>query len=345
MKHLLLFILLFPIHVWAGPLSDIKKDHKDDVVTLDNGDRITGEIKKMEHGILYLKSDRALDTLQLDWGRVQRIQSKARYEFETSGGDRFIGTLSGDSVDEVAIVLEDASVVRKPIIEILTMREMRKNVLGRINLSLDGGITFTQGNRQTQTTVQQSLQYTKPRYSFSQTVSSLFNHQSGSENTSRHEFQLLARRYFARRWEYLGLGALLSDNQQNLDLRVTAGGGFQRTFLKSNRALFAGIAGFVYTNEKYTAELESNRSNAEILTGLAFTRYRFRSSELQTYLLVFPSVTDFGRVRADLSGYWKWEIVSDLYWKFSVFDNFDSRPPAESPKNNFGVTSSVGWSF
>ncbi len=335
---------------WGGPLLDIKKGHKDDTVTLDNGDRLTGEIKKVEHGILYLKSDRAIDTLQLDWRRVQRVQSTARYEFETTRGERSVGLISPDPEGkipsgELIILLEDGSTLQATISSILTVQEMRERFLGRLNLSLDGGITFTQGNKQTQINVQQNLQYSQPSYSFYQSLSSLFNHQSGSEDTSRHELQVLVRRYLSPNWDYLGLGTLLYDVQQNLDLRTTAGGGFQRTFSKSNRMLFAGFAGFVYTGENYAGELDSNRSNGEILTGLGFTRYRFRSSEFQIYVLVFPSVTDPGRVRADMSGYWKWEVVRDLYWKFSAFDNFDSNPPANSPQNNFGVTSSVGWSF
>ena len=29
----------------------------------------------------------------------------------------------------------------------------------------------------------------------------------------------------------------------------------------------------------------------------------------------------------------------------TVFDNFDSRPPVDAPRNDFGVTSSLGWKF
>jgi len=35
------------------------------------------------------------------------------------------------------------------------------------------------------------------------------------------------------------------------------------------------------------------------------------------------------------------EIVHNLFWKLSVYENFDSRPP----KNDFGVTTSFGWKF
>ncbi len=40
----------------------------------------------------------------------------------------------------------------------------------------------------------------------------------------------------------------------------------------------------------------------------------------------------------------KLDLVGDLYWNFSFFENYDSSPPADTPKNDFGVTSSIGHS-
>ena len=39
---------------------------KDDTIRLDNGDRITGEIKKIDHGILEFKTD-DIGTLNIEW--------------------------------------------------------------------------------------------------------------------------------------------------------------------------------------------------------------------------------------------------------------------------------------
>jgi hypothetical protein len=39
------------------------------------------------------------------------------------------------------------------------------------------------------------------------------------------------------------------------------------------------------------------------------------------------------------------ELVKDFYFSFRVYENFDSRPPISAPKNDVGVTTSVGWKF
>ncbi len=331
-------------------LREKKTGHKDDVILLANGDRLTGEIKKVEFGILYLKSDLATDTLKLDWKNVVSVQSKARYEFEMRAGDRYIGVILSQPEDqsatgEVDIRKDDGSSIRLNIREILGVRELQRSILGRLNLTLDAGISFTQGNKQTQTTVQSSLAFLKPKYSFKMDASSLFSGTSGTTDTSRHELSMAADRVLSVDWNFVFLSALLHDNQQQLALRATAGGGLRRMFIKSNRVLLSAVGGFAYTNENYFPEAGSDRNNAEILTSVNFTTYHFRGSELQILIQVFPSLSDIGRVRVDAYSYWKWEIVKDLYWKFSLLNNYDSRPPDPGSKNNLSFTSSVGWSF
>jgi hypothetical protein len=345
------FCVFTPAFLSAQPLlKDLKEkkiEHKDDRVILDNGDTLTGEIKKMEFGILYFKSDRAVGTLELDWVKVQELQSKARYEFETTDGNIHIGIITRKEKQNpgfLEIRLDNGELVETRIAEILRLQEMQQSFVGRLSLTLDAGINFTQGNTQTQINLASTIRYVRPRHSLQMNLNSIFSGQKDSEKTSRHEFSLLAKRDLAYRWNYLGMFSVLHDNQQDLHLRSTFGGGFERTFKETNRTLFSGIIGFVYTRENYSVE-GSDRNNGEILTGVALSTYKFRGSELNGYVLVFPSVTDPGRVRVDTNVYWNWEIVSDLYWKVSAFNNFDSSPPPESPKNNFGVTTSIGWSF
>lgn len=331
------------------PLKKIKIKHKDDIVVLDNGDRLTGEIKGVQNGMLYFKSDRAIGTLQLDWKTVRYIQSKARFEFETREGKLYIGypgpSQDGSTIDgQIHLRLENNSTIQLQISDILSVRELQENFWARFDLSLDAGITFTQANSQTQTNVQASLIFTNPRYTLSANLNSLFSSQKDADDTSRQELVFLGNRYISRPWETFGIAYFLRDNEQELNLRMTLGAGLRRMFLKGNRTRFSGVAGLAYTKENYFDEVD-NRNSLEALTGLEFSSYRFRSSEVNAYVFVYPSLTEAGRIRVDSNSYWKWEIVKDLYWKVSMFNNYDNKPPEGTPNNNFGVTSSIGWTF
>ena len=39
------------------------------------------------------------------------------------------------------------------------------------------------------------------------------------------------------------------------------------------------------------------------------------------------------------------EIARNLYWSFTLYENYDTKPPVNANKNDFGVTNSIGWKF
>ena len=54
---------------------DASAKRKDDRLVLENGDQLTGEIKKLEQGTLSFKADYMLSAMDVDWRRVQSLQS------------------------------------------------------------------------------------------------------------------------------------------------------------------------------------------------------------------------------------------------------------------------------
>jgi len=350
---LIFLIAFFPFSVSAagfGVLNTGKIKHKNDIVLMENGDRNTGEIKKMEFGVLYLKSDRVADTMKLDWVRVVKMESVARYEFETINKELFIGTPAAHISDEATsremkIALDDGSIISLKVADVISIHEMGRSFLSRINLSLDAGGSFTSANKRTETNVNVSTTYRRPKHAFSVNFSSLFGSEPGTEETARHEFQAQGSHYLAPNWDVLFLGALLHDSQQELELRTTLGGGARRMIVQTNRTIFYTVGGAVYTKENYFGDANVDRNNAEALGGLGFSTYRFRGSSLNSTLFVYPSLSDPGRVRIDSYFYWKWYIVSDLYTKISLSDNYDNRPPPGGIHNNLSTTFTVGWSF
>jgi hypothetical protein len=62
-------------------------------------------------------------------------------------------------------------------------------------------------------------------------------------------------------------------------------------------------------------------------------------------LTVFPSITDAGRVRADLEIGLRRELVTDLFIELSVYDSYDSKPPEDGTDNDYGIVTSLGYTF
>jgi hypothetical protein len=63
-------------------------------------------------------------------------------------------------------------------------------------------------------------------------------------------------------------------------------------------------------------------------------------------LTVFPSITDFGRWRANFSTDFRFELVEDLFWKLDFYLTYDSDPISqEGASSDYGVTSAVAYKF
>src|SRR6476620_11396433 len=79
---------------------------KTDLVTLANGDRITGEVKRLDRGRLVFDTDDA-GTLYLEWDKLASVESKLNVEVVTFDGRRFLGTLGPAPDRSIAVVAAD----------------------------------------------------------------------------------------------------------------------------------------------------------------------------------------------------------------------------------------------
>ncbi len=106
--------------------------------------------------------------------------------------------------------------------------------------------------------------------------------------------------------------------------------------------------GAVITRERLTGS-DPGRSNIEGTGTIVYELFSFDDPEMDitTTLTVLPSLSDWGRIRADLDTRIQYELFKDFFWSITLFDNYDSDPPTsgESERNDFGINTSVGWSF
>ncbi len=77
---------------------------KTDLVTLANGDRITGEVKAIEQGRLVFSTD-DLGTVRIEWDKVAQLVSRRTHEVELVDGTRHFGVLRAPPAEQVPVLL------------------------------------------------------------------------------------------------------------------------------------------------------------------------------------------------------------------------------------------------
>lgn len=324
---------------------------KDDIVILNNGDRMTGEIKSLGQGVLSFKADYMADPVRLDWRKVTRIESKDYFIITLTSGSLYTGSLNlvvpdRDFAENFAIHAGNNTVkVRQE--EVVKLLPTEAEFLQQLNGSIDYGFSYTSGNTQYQSQLSATANYRRGSQYIVGSTSINFSGQSRGDRTARYNVDMEYRKLLRERWFAGGVLDFLSSDEQSLELRTTAGGMFGRSLVSTERSNFSVGAGMVVTRERYNPSLglDPLATNAEAMIGLSFNTFRFKTTDISSRLVVYPSVTVPGRMRIELDSNLKIEIFKDFYWSLNLYENFDSKPPVNASRNDLGISSSFGWKF
>ncbi len=324
---------------------------KDDVVVMKNGDRLTGEIRGLQNGELSFKSEYMTQSVRLDWNRVERLESQDKFIVALADGRRYAGRIEkigGEKATKSEFrIISDAASLKVSQLEIITIQQREGSFWKQLTGSIDYGFSFTGDNSQATSSLSGDVAYNAPVYAIDLSTSSQITAQSKGPNTARYTFDGKFTRMLTQNWLYAGLFDALKSDRQRLNLRTTYGGGLGRRLIRTDKTSLMALGGMVYTHENYFPEagIEPIRSNGESFLGLAFSTFRFRTMDISSNAVVFPSLTDPGRVRLSTQSNLRIEVVRHLFWDFSLYENFDSRPPINAPRNDVGITTALGWKF
>jgi hypothetical protein len=343
-----------PAILWLAPLvlatwmtSPAVAAPKTDVVVLVNGDRITCEIKSLEHNRLKVSTDH-MGTVDIEWDKIRSVQTDQYLLLERADGSRVYGQLlASDDGAQLSVRADPGSqpeVVDKTGV-------VRANPIGRgdFDSRFDGyvsaGLDLSESGDNTSTNLAAGLSSRTRIREWSVDGSANLT-DDGEERTERYDLSGASRRLTAGVNYYEGLLGLTRNTELDLNLRALAGGGVGRYFVRSNRAEWRGGIGLAYSRENYQG-LEPNDS-VEAVFGTEFRifRYDFPETDIGGGLMVLPSLTESGRVRAEGELNAKYEFVDDLYFEFRMYGSYDSDPPGDdTPTSDYGFVTSLGYKW
>ena len=158
-----------------------------DTLTFDNGDVLTGRIKRLERGELTLDIPIADGDVYADWSRVVLVDSERVFQFQTRDGVRFLGRIELET-NPVAgtIVVEYGGVTQTyQRDDIILVVETVGELTGLLQIRVGAGVTLAKSNDQRQVNADSNISYETTRYTISATTSSIFTRQRNSEDTNR----------------------------------------------------------------------------------------------------------------------------------------------------------------
>ena len=321
-----------------------------DTLTFDNGNVLTGRIKRLAQGELTLDIPIADGDVYADWRRVVRVDSRRVFQFQTSDGDRFLGRIELETDPEAGTIVVEYGGVTQTYQrdDIVLVVETVGELTGLLQIGVSAGLTLAKSNDQKQVNAESNISYETTRHSISATTSSIFTQQRDAEDTNRQSATILFSRWLGQRWGLTVLNSYLKNNEQSLDLRTVVGGGPSRTFVQNGNVELFSLAGIVWNNEQYSEEsdLETN-DDLEALIGVTFSYFQFKQWELDSSYLVYPSLTSGGRLRQSITAKLRLRLIKGkpFWWSVSQTLDLDNEPPEGTPGTDYVTTTSLSWTF
>lgn len=317
---------------------------KTDVVTLGNGDRITGEISSLSRGRLALKTDDA-GTINIEWDKIRRVQSTRLFEIETTDGRRLLGSLSSPSDRQIAIGVMD-NPLTLPMEDVTRLTAIGASFWSKLEGSINAGFSYTHSAQLAQVTFNQDAIYRRPAFQFRMASSATITKQENEENDDRASLSAAYVRYRGLRWFIASGGRLESNESLGLVLRSQAGVTAGQRLINTNRAQFEIGGGLVFNNEQGVNTETTQNLEAVLTAKTSYYTYDSPKTTIDLSTQYYPSLSQWGRQRIQIDSSFSRELYKDLTLMFSVFYTFDSKPPQEgAARTDVGVVTSLGWTF
>jgi hypothetical protein len=330
---------------YAGP--------KTDLIYLKNGDRVTGDIKELAQGQLRLSTD-AFDTIFIKWSDINYISSDKWLQVELTDGTRFFGQTPEPEEGSDKFTLQtsrgNVSVDPSDVVRVESI-SINENFWQRLDGSVSVGFNYTQASDVAQFNLNAETAYRTRKYLASVSLDTNLTRKAEGTDTQRADLTATYLRFRNNRWFWYGSGSAQTNEELGIDFRLLSSGGIGRYLAQTARTDLQLALGLAANLEKTTSDMKTDSENDASWEGVISAEWKFYNlhtpkSNWRIGGQFYPGITDTDRNRGNLSINFSQEFWKDLFWDMNFYYSYDSKPPETAlSKEDFGITTSIGYSF
>ena len=288
-----------------------------------------------------------MGTVQIEWKDIVSMTSPFDFEIELQNGFMYLGSFGEPTEPGTLRIEEEAEAVEIGLGRVIRINTIEDSFWKRIDGSLSLGFNYTKASDVGTLSFSTDATYRKPKYLYSFNLSTIVTSQEARATTKRGDLSFSYVRFRSNRVFVEGSTGAQTNDELGIDLRLLIGGGIGRHWKQTNRSLFDTSGGLVATEEWLTGTSKS-QTNLEMYGTLVyeFFQYDTPKSDISVRLTVYPSVTDWGRVRTEFDASIRKELITDFFLDVSLYLSGDNRPPLTAVATvDYGIVLSLGWTF
>jgi len=329
----------------ASPAPEPRVGGKVDVVVLENGSRIVGEIRSMSRGKLELKTD-DMGTIQIEWEDIVQVTAPEYFEVEDMTGALHFGSLRPGRAEGALEVVADWGESTVSLDRVARIQLVKSGFWERFKGSIDAGAGYTSATELLQLDLDAELRYRRPSYEAKATADAVLTQQPEVDDTRRSSLSASYTRIFPGRHRAFAQGTVEQNQELGYDLRSSVLGGWSYVLVRSPRNELVSGAGLALNREK-PVEGEST-TNVEVMTGFDWANfaYDFPNTDIRVTVFAYLGLSQWGRLRLESSVSLRRELFSDFYFGLKGYESYDSEPPTDgAQKHDWGLSFTLGYSF
>lgn len=319
---------------------------QNDVFIFDNGDQLTGEFRSLQRGKVNLKSYGA-STISLHWEKIAFVVVDDDVIVETVNGEYYSGPLQKSETARQIVVVTENGPVNVDSDQIHTIYPLDVGGFKNLTITASAGYNFAKANSVQQANIGIKITHRTTSHIITGNYQGNASDSSDNEASQRRVLMGSFSRLHPNRWLANAVVSFDSNDELEIDLRSSVGGGVGRILAESDHSFVSLQGGLLLTRETLTSQAEKTDSIESYISG-QWDWFKFSETNLDwsSKLLVIPSITESGRVRANFDASLSWKIVGDLRWMIDVYTTYDSKPRTEGAENtDYGVNTSVSYRF
>jgi hypothetical protein len=335
-------LVLIVILMTASPSAAAVKV---DVVVLQNGTRVVGDVKSMKRGRLELKTD-DMGTIQIEWGNVVQVTAPEMFEVEDMHGRLRFGALRPSAAGSSLEVVNVQGGQPLPLPEVARIHLVEAGFWDRISGSLDVGASYTSASELLQLDLDGEIRFRRPKFETSAEANGVFTRQPDVEDTRRGSLVVGYGRLFSNGQRVFAQGALEQNRELGYDVRSSVTGGWARYLARNTRNELVGGTG-LGLNHEVPVDGEAT-TNVEAVLGLNYANfaYDFPNTDVQVGVNAYLGLSQWGRFRLEANVQLSREVLKDFYIGVKGYESYDSEPATQgAQQNDWGLTLSLGLRF
>jgi hypothetical protein len=321
---------------------------------MNNGDRLTCEIKGLDNGVLYVGLDYVQGTVSVNWAKVNHVESKQLFLVRTQSGQSYVGAIASVESNEsrplsIEVVDESANNSFVEQTHVVGIDQTSDNFWHRFNGAISSGSTYSKANATRQYSLGANTRYLRESWVTGAYFNSTLSGSSGASNATRNNVQAYYRHLMRwDNWFYTAIGSFLQSTEQQIQLQSNAGTGIGRYIKNTNHAAINVFSGLAYQNTNYSQVIASQPNAQNTFAGMAgvdASLFRFDKTTVTLTATAIPALNQPGRIYTNVNATYFLKFWGNFTWNISFYGNWDNQPPRTFSGSDYGMTSGIGWTF